>query len=61
MNKKMVKITAREYTILVTVMNGLSDKYMADKYPDFKEEMKVDTDEIDEEVKRLVSLWELLK
>jgi hypothetical protein len=53
-----MKVSIEEYKCFVRVMFLLSDKFMAEKYPDFKEDQKINDEETMEELKKLVEEWE---
>jgi benzoyl-CoA reductase/2-hydroxyglutaryl-CoA dehydratase subunit BcrC/BadD/HgdB len=55
-----MKISKKEYEILTKVMFLLSDKFMADKYPEFREEHNIDDEETMEELKKIVDEWECM-
>lgn len=55
-----MNISTEEYKCFVRVMFLLSDNFMADKYPEFREEHSIDDAETMDELKKLVDEWECM-
>lgn len=53
-----MEISTDEYELLVKVMFLLSDQFMAEKYPEFKDEYKIDDEKTMDELKKFVDEWE---